>query len=190
MKGKIDLAEPIKLEWKPVPHATGYLLTAFAGNDKNTMVTWTSASDPNAMDVMNRPLSKKEITKYIEDGILLPPDKTTCRIPAGIFKDVGQPMLMVTAFGTDKAQDKDGITTHVIVRSTATVMLANGMEGMDNAEENSDNPEATITDDGSGNDNSGEVTNTDESSEEKQQEPAKKPSLKDKLKKKLGGLKL
>jgi hypothetical protein len=125
-KDAVDLAQPIKIEWKSVPNAKAYVLSAFAGKD-HEMVMWTSSAQPDATtDFISTPLSNAEITKYIEKGILLPPTKTSCRIPAGIFKDVGTPMLTITAIGVDKTQEKDTIRTVVTVRSTATVMGAMG----------------------------------------------------------------
>ncbi|MCX6345191.1 MAG: hypothetical protein NT018_08950 [Armatimonadetes bacterium] len=129
----IDLAKYIKVEWKPVPNAAAYMLSAMAMKD-NLIVMWTSASDPEPpMDILTRAISKEELQKYIEDGKLLSPDQTICYIPEGIFKELGSPMLTVNAIGTDKTQTKDGIETQVIVRSNATVMM--GMMGMGGEEE-------------------------------------------------------
>ena len=127
---KIDLAQTIQVEWKPVKNALAYILTAF-GSKENEMIIWTSAADPDVTtDFTYRAILPDQVKKYIEKGILLPPDKTSCRIPAGIFKDCGAPMLSVIAIGTDKVQTKDNIETQVTVRSTATVMLS-AMEGIE-----------------------------------------------------------
>lgn len=125
---KIDLTKTIQVEWKAVPNALAYILSAFGSKDKE-MIIWTSSGDPNiTADYASQLVTPDEVKKLIEKGILLPPTKTSCRIPAGIFKDCQAPMLSVTAIGTDKVQNKDGITTKVTVRSTATVMLAGGMD--------------------------------------------------------------
>jgi hypothetical protein len=127
-KGGVDLEKAIKIEWKSVPNAEAYVLTAFASKD-NVMVMWTSSSQPDeGTDYMSKPLSKAEVKSNIDKGLFLPPAKTLCNIPAGIFKDVGNPMLTLTAIGTDKTQEKDGIRTAVTVRSTAVVMLGVGMD--------------------------------------------------------------
>ena len=119
----VDLAKTIKIDWKSVPNAVAYLLTAFGGNDK-LMVTWTSSFDPNPpMDLAFRAISKEQLDKYLEGCVLIPADKTSCCIPVGIFKEVGNAMLTVTAIGVDKIQTKDGIQTNVVVRSNATAML-------------------------------------------------------------------
>jgi hypothetical protein len=145
-KGKIDLEKTIQLEWKPVPNALAYILTAFAGKE-HEMVMWTSASDPDAAkDFMTNPLSGAQLKTLLDNGVLLQPTKTDCRIPAGIFKDMGMPMLTVTAIGEDKVQEKDGIRTVITVRSTATAMLAAGM-GQQEEQTPEDTPtEATSSD--------------------------------------------
>ena len=128
----IDLAKPINIEWKSVPNAAAYTLTAFSGSDKE-MIMWTSASDPDpATKVQFEVVTQAEVRQLIEKGVLLPPTATSCCIPAGIFKGAGQAMLTVTAIGRDIIQTKDDITTDVLVRSTATVMLGKpmGMPGM------------------------------------------------------------
>lgn len=134
----IDLAEPIRIEWKSVPNAAAYVVTAFSGNGQE-MITWTSSSNPDpATKVQFEAITSDELQKYINQGILLPPTATSCCIPAGIFKNTTQPMLTVTAVGVDKIQTKDDITTQVVVRSTATVMLGSpmGMQpGMNGGEE-------------------------------------------------------
>lgn len=150
---KIDFEKFIKVEWKKVPNAVAYLLYAFSGDQKE-MVTWTSSSNPNPpANLQTEALSKADVEKYIKSGVLLPADATYCCIPAGIFKTTGNAMLTVTAIGVDKSQAKDGITTHVIVRSTATAMLGSmdmgGGEGLDEPtsdEANADNKEPAASD--------------------------------------------
>ena len=92
------------------------------------MVSWTSSWNPEySSHSFHEPIFKPEIAKKIESGILLPPDKTLCYIPAGIFKTVGEPTITITALGADREQYRDGIKTYVTVRSTATAMLGSGM---------------------------------------------------------------
>lgn len=163
-KGEIDLAKTIKIEWKSVPNAQGYLLSAFSSN-KTEMVMWTSSSEPEvSADFASIALSKSEIKDYISRGILIPPATTSCRIPAGIFKDTGMPMITVTAFGVDKIQEKDGIRTLVTIRSTANLMLSAGM-GMDEPKD-----EATEKTD-TGNSNSGDAANKPADNTEKPKNP-------------------
>lgn len=151
-----DLEKTIKLEWKSIPNAEAYILSAMSGSE-DEMVIWTSSSDPKiGRDFQSKAISKDELDGLIDKGILLPASKTSCRIPAGIFKDTGAPTIIVTAIGTDKIQDKDGIETRVVVRSTAMLMLSKGMgDDEDQAveEENNDNDKTEVeesSDDDSG----------------------------------------
>ena len=139
---KIDFEKFIKVEWKTVPNAVAYMLTATSGNGKE-IITWTSSSDPNlSLDIQGTALSKAEVEKYIKNGVLLPADATYCCIPAGIFKDTKNAMLSVIAIGEDKSQTKDDIITHVIVRSNAMLMLGGMDMGGEEAEETSDNKDS------------------------------------------------
>lgn len=146
-KAGVDLAKTIAVEWKPVPNALAYILTAF-GSKPNEMIIWTSSGDPDVTaDFVYRAIPVDDVTKYIAKGILLPPDKTMCRIPAGIFEGCEAPMLSVIAVGADKLQTKDGIETHVTVRSTATAMLGGGMgmgTGMDTDDAAAEGPDAAV----------------------------------------------
>ena|GEM_PF-859072 len=128
-KGALDLEKAIKIEWKSVPLAQAYIITAFAGK-KGEMVMWTSSSKPDVtVDWMGTAFTKAEIAGYITKGILLPATATSCSIPAGIFKDMGAPMITMTALGVDKMQEKNGIQTNVIVRSTGMLMAGRGFGG-------------------------------------------------------------
>lgn len=130
-------ATAIEIEWKSVPNAKAFLLTAFASKD-NEMVTWTSSSSPDVpMDLQYKAIKKADLDSYIGKGILLPGDATSCCIPAEIFKGMQSPMLMITAFGSDKVQEKSGIETNVIIRSTASMTIGEGMQ-MDEDEEDSE----------------------------------------------------
>ncbi len=124
---KADLNKAIRLKWKEVKNARGYLLMAYGGNEKES-ITWTSSADPNApASIQYRAISEKQMADYIKKGIILPPNTTTCVIPEGIFKNSDSVMLSFTAFGADSIQDKDGIQTQVVVRSNASILLG----GMD-----------------------------------------------------------
>lgn len=124
-----DLAKSIKVQWDAVPNAAAYLVTAFSSSDK-VIITWTSSADPDMQgNVYQGAISKADMKKYLDSGILLPAATTTCYIPAGIFESTQAPMLMVTAYGNDTIQQKDGIETQIVVRSTATATLSGPMGG-------------------------------------------------------------
>ncbi len=133
---KVDWEKGIRVEWKAVPHALAYYITAFSGNE-NEMITWTSSLDPNTgVDVSSRALPRATVDAYVKNGILIPAEKTFCYIPQGIFKDSKNATLMLVAVGADKTQEKDGIKTEVVVRSNATTMLGTmGGPGMEDDEQ-------------------------------------------------------
>ena len=125
-----------------------FLLTAFASKD-NEMVIWTSSSSPDVpMDLQYKAIKKADLDSYIGKGILLPGDATSCCIPAGIFKGMQSPMLMITAFGSDKVQEKSGIETNVIIRSTASMTLGEGMQIDDDEEDSKINKDQDEDDQG------------------------------------------
>lgn len=120
-------AKSIKVAWKSIPNAKGYLVTAMGSKDK-LMVIWTSASKPDVkLDFAASAIPVDKFADYIKDGVLLPPDVTSCDIPIAIFNKVGNAMLSVTAFGADKVQKNDGIETQVVIRSTAISILGSIM---------------------------------------------------------------
>ena len=118
---KANLDKPIRITWKTVPRALGYLVTATGGSATES-VNWTSSADPDAVKgVEERPHSRDEVAGYVDKKVLLAPYTVTCTIPAGVFRGSKSVFVNVTAFGPDKAQTRDGIETRVIVRSTAGI---------------------------------------------------------------------
>lgn len=121
---KFDLEKPLVVKWKPVPRALAYVLSAYGGSARET-ITWTSSADRlAAQGIENRPVSASEAAELINTKVLLPPNATTCTIPAGIFKGSESVFLTVTAIGADKVETRDGVETRVLVRSTVSVPIA------------------------------------------------------------------
>ena len=120
---KPDLNKAIKIEWKAVPNAVGYLLTAFGGSLKLS-VDWTSSAKPDrTANVDSLPLGSDDIKLLTEDKALIPPEVTSCTIPAGVFKGCDGAVLTITAIGKDKVLLRGGFETRIIVRSTLSVPL-------------------------------------------------------------------
>lgn len=119
----IDPDKPVSVQWKSVPNALAYLVVAYGGNAKES-ITWTAGAEAGAsLDVESWAMTREQVAKYIEDKVLLPADATSCVIPAKIFKGSTGAMLSITAIGTDKIQEKNGLETQVIVRSMASIPL-------------------------------------------------------------------
>lgn len=118
-----DLDKPIKIEWKSVPNALAYLINAYGGNRKESIM-WTSSAEPNpAPDIEYSAIARQDLDKLIEKKVVLPANATSCIIPAKIFKGSDSVMLTLIAIGSDKSQEKDGVQTRVVVRSSAGVPL-------------------------------------------------------------------
>lgn len=118
-----QLDKAIKIKWKPVPKALGYLLTAFGGT-RDQSITWTSSAVPDVSDgLADRAISAEELKSLLDKKVLLPPESTTVTIPAGVFSGATGAMISVTAFGPDLIQDKGAFETRVIVRSMANIVL-------------------------------------------------------------------
>ncbi|MCE5321918.1 hypothetical protein LLG46_01225 [bacterium] len=118
----IDIEKSIKLEWKAVVGALAYWVVAYGGNESET-IAWTAGSASGADVNIDTALSHNDVTKMLEQKALIGPDVTSTTIPAGIFKGSTGVMFNITAIGEDIIQEKDGIKTQVIVRSTACAPL-------------------------------------------------------------------
>lgn len=133
-----DLDKPIVIRWRPVANAAGYLLKAFGGDDKRSII-WTSSAKPElARGIEDRPIGKDELAMFIREGVLIPSYVASCTIPAGVFKGSTSVMLIMTAMGKDMSQTKDGIETRVIVRSTGGVPLHSAPVGPPRVPKNAD----------------------------------------------------
>lgn len=89
----VNTAGAITVSWKPVPRAAGYYLMATGKDAKGRTVYWESSKGASAA------WYTMGVAKAVQAGKLHGPDKTTCTIPAGIFK--GQVMLMVNGFSPE-----------------------------------------------------------------------------------------
>lgn len=95
--GAIDVA------WSPVARATGYSLGVMAPEKLNdetaNIVMWSSADRP-ATFIQMEDLLPAEVQRLIGLKAVLPPEKTSCTVPAEVVKATKDgSMLMFTAFG-------------------------------------------------------------------------------------------
>lgn len=118
-----DFSKPIRIAWQPVPNAVGYLVTVFGGT-KDQSVHWSSSSDfDSAEGLGDRAVGEEELKSLLEKGILLPAKETRCTMPAGVLAEANGAMMTITAFGRDLIQEKNGVQTQVVVRSTVTIAM-------------------------------------------------------------------
>ncbi len=119
----VEIEKAIKIEWKPVPNALAYLVSADGYGEKEN-VHWTTSKDPEkAFKLYETALTEDELKKHIEEGILLPATAVQCTIPAGIFNNTATPSLSIVAFGKDIVQKKGNTEKRVIIRSYLTALL-------------------------------------------------------------------
>lgn len=94
-------AGALNIEWKSIPTAIGYFATAIGHNkDTGESIFWSASEVSELGFTLQDYLTPGDINRFIKDGIILDPSKTTCTIPP-IFKE-GQPgMLQFIAYGEE-----------------------------------------------------------------------------------------
>ena len=95
----------INVAWTAVSRATGYSLGVMvpekAGDDSANFIMWSSADRP-ATFIQMEDLSPAEVKRLIGLKAVLPPETTSCAVPAEVVKATKQgSMLMFTAFGDE-----------------------------------------------------------------------------------------
>ncbi len=115
-------AQPIKLEWQPVPGVSGYTVQAMGSPDGRHSVFWWSSSTYAVNGLPFDFTAPERIAVLIRDGLALPPDATAVTIPRNIFKGCDSLVVYVTAFGSVKTMPVTP-TVRVQVKSVATLVL-------------------------------------------------------------------
>jgi hypothetical protein len=88
------------VSWGEMSGASGYFVYAMAANEaKREMTIWTSSSKATA-GIQGHELSSK-IRDLAGQGVILTPDKRAVDIPAGIFADSQNTVLMIHGWGDD-----------------------------------------------------------------------------------------
>jgi hypothetical protein len=130
---------PFALGWKSIPNAQGYFLQAI-GHRESTgeMIIWSSSELQDTGWGLMTFLPNDFLHKMIADKVVLPPDITTCAIPAGIFEGVQGAMVQTIAYGEElnlvhpprpadpKVAWEQIWTAQVRVKSTGMVPLGMG----------------------------------------------------------------
>ncbi len=154
-------ANATDLTWPSVPTARAYFLTAMSGSE-DEMVIWSSSDVPEPGWGLLDYASNTNIDKWLKEKVLLPPTRTQCAIPAGIFAKAQGAMLRGIAYGqelnlaypprpTDKRVPwEPEWAARVRVKSVTMVTLgeegANAPRGRRNARRNADDPMPNATD--------------------------------------------
>ncbi|NLO72504.1 MAG: hypothetical protein GX100_00160 [candidate division WS1 bacterium] len=128
---ELDLTQPITVQWKPVPGARGFILHAMAmysEAEAYTVVQWVSTLNEPPERVKTDYEQATTIADDLANGVLLPPETTSCVVPGGLFPANAQMfMLDVIAVGNDFYSQAEGATVVGKIRSKWTGMKMSGM---------------------------------------------------------------
>lgn len=131
---EIDLTEGIAVEWDAVEGARGYILHAMAmvgggtgQAQEMTTIQWVSTLREPPERVRGGYTVATTIQDDLDNGILLPGDATSCKVPPRVFPaEVSMFTLTVTAIGNDFYSNTDDIVVYGQIRSEWTGMKAAG----------------------------------------------------------------
>ncbi|ACD94679.1 hypothetical protein [Trichlorobacter lovleyi] len=89
-------------KWQQVPTAIGYFATAMGHNQKTgETIFWSSSEVPETGFGLMDYLTPHDVQRFIREKVLMPTSRTSCTIPAGVFKDVDGAMLQFMAYGEE-----------------------------------------------------------------------------------------
>lgn len=143
----------VQVEWNGMQNARGYFLTAQGAAEgpggAQDMIFWSSSEKPdNGWSLMTYQ-SPAQITKLLQQKIILPPTTVNCTVPKGIFDKAEGAMLNMIAYGNElnvsypprpekaPANWQPDWTARVRIKSTGMTML--GMEDSGAAQRGSRN---------------------------------------------------
>lgn len=87
------------LEWKGLPTARAYFISAMGARGENEMVFWSSSEVPENGTGLVDYQTNSAVDRWLKEKALLSPDARTCTVPKGIF---GQgAMVRMIGYGTE-----------------------------------------------------------------------------------------
>lgn len=116
MMAQVDLKGPVTLSWNKVPRAVGYSLMASGTDKAGKSCMWEATRDGQSA------WYARGTTAGAKAGQLLPADKTSCTIPAGIFEGSQMVSVMLIAYSAD-ARSAGSMNAVGWAQSTASVLL-------------------------------------------------------------------
>ncbi|OWW20740.1 hypothetical protein [Noviherbaspirillum denitrificans] len=136
----------VQVSWTGMQHAKGYFLHAQGAAEgqggAQDMIFWSSSEKPdNGWSLMTYQ-SPAQITKLLQQKVILPPSTVDCKVPKGIFDKAEGAMLNMIAYGNElnvshpprpekaPANWQPDWTARVRIKSTGMTML-----GMDESRE-------------------------------------------------------
>lgn len=126
---KADPKNGFTLKWEQVAGARGYLISVMGmkseGDNKMTITSWYSTLSEPPMRVRGMYMPATTIADDLEKGILLPGATTSCKVPAGMFtEEYDMMMIKAEAIGND-FYSAAGPTVYGTIRSEWSAMKMN-----------------------------------------------------------------
>ncbi|RJG05149.1 hypothetical protein D3870_03165 [Noviherbaspirillum cavernae] len=134
--------DSVLAQWQTMQNAKAYFLTAQGGaesaNGAHDMILWSSSEKPDNGWALMTYQSPAQITKLLQQKVVLPPSTANCAIPKAIFEKAQGAMLNMIAYGPElnlshpqrpqkaPADWQPEWTARVRIKSTGMTML--GME--------------------------------------------------------------
>ena len=88
-----------QLDWKGLPTARAYFVSAMGAKSENEMVFWSSSEVPENGTGLVDYQTNAAVDRWLKEKALLSPDARTCTVPKGIFGDGA--MVRMIAYGTE-----------------------------------------------------------------------------------------
>ena len=90
----------VPVAWRPVDRALGYVLMSTGAREDGTIVMWTS-SEVQAAQIGFDYLAPDEVTRLIQQRVVLSPQTTQCTVPVEVARGTEGASLMLNAFGPE-----------------------------------------------------------------------------------------
>ena len=91
-----------RVSWSPVSGATGYYAWMFGAQDRGeTVVVWSSGASANMMGALTDYLPPGEVRRLIAQNMVMPPQTTSCVVPAEVVSAAQFGMLSMIAYGEE-----------------------------------------------------------------------------------------
>ncbi|WP_269714336.1 hypothetical protein [Caulobacter sp. NIBR2454] len=85
--------------WNALPGAKAYLATAVGGGERDTIAMWVSSEVQATAFSAPSYFSPSDITRLLEQKVLMAPQTTTCALPKAFVDAAPQAMVRVVAYG-------------------------------------------------------------------------------------------
>ena len=131
-----------KLQWKSVPHATGYFAMLFGAAKQDEVVLWSSSEVQEMGGMLMDYIPPAEVARLVREKVVLAPSVTDCTVPGEVVQKAGSsPFLNFIAYGPEanfvqpprpadpKLPWEQVWTAKVRFKSTASLLLGESSGG-------------------------------------------------------------